>query len=215
MEIDNSIWNSLLNAYVSEDGKVDYKGFEKDKIQLDEYLQQLRENVPEDSWTTNEKLTYWINVYNAFTVSLIVEHYPIKSIMDIKNAWDIKFIQLGEQTYTLNDIEHQIIRKEFDEPRIHFVLVCAAISCPILLNEAYTADNLEQKLQQQGEKFINDPSKNLIKNNKASISQIFSWFGDDFTKHGSLIEFLNLFSSTKLDADANIKFMEYNWDLNE
>lgn len=215
MGIDHSTWNDLLKTHVSADGKVNYKGFKKDKTELDEYLQHLSEHFPKDSWTTNEKLAYWINTYNAYTISLIVERYPVKSIMDIQNAWDIKFIQLGDQTYTLNNIEHQIIRKKFDEPRIHFVLVCAAISCPVLLNEAYIADNLEQQLQQQGEQFINDPSKNSIKNNKAKVSQLFNWFGDDFTKNGSLIEYLNQFSEIKLEPNAKIDFLEYNWDLNE
>lgn len=213
--IDHSAWNTLLKAHVSEDGKVNYQGFKKDKVQLNAYTQLLSEHTPDKSCSESEKLTYWINAYNAFTIALIIEHYPIKSIMDIKNAWDIEFVQLGKETYSLNDIEHQIIRKEFDEPRIHFVLVCAAISCPILLNEAYTPDKLEQQLQQQGMRFINDPQKNSIKNSKAKVSQLFNWFGDDFTKNGSLIDYLNQFSEIKLDSNARIDFLEYNWDLNE
>ncbi len=213
--VDHGIWDELLKTYVSTDGKVDYKGIKKDKSQLDAYIQLLSEQVPQDSWSGNEKLTYWINAYNAFTIALIVEHYPVKSIMDIKKAWDIKFIELGDQTYTLNEIEHEIIRKEFNESRIHFALVCAAVSCPILLNKAYDADDLEQQLQQQGEQFINDLSKNSIKKSKANVSQIFNWFGDDFTKQGSLIDYLNQFSKIKLDPKATIEFMEYNWDLNE
>ena len=213
--VDNSSWNNLLNTYVTIDGKVDYNGFRKDKTQLDTYLQLLSNNVPDDSWSENEKLAFWINAYNAFTVSLIVEHYPVKSIMDIKNAWDIKFIQLGEQIYTLNEIEHKVIRKEFNEPRIHFVLVCAAVSCPVLLNEAYIADELERQLQLQGEHFINDSFKNLIKTNKAKVSQLFNWYGDDFTKKGNLIDYLNQFSTIQIDQNATIDFLEYNWDLNE
>ncbi len=215
ISMDHNTWNNLLNSHVTDDGKVDYLGFKKDKSQLDAYLQRLSKQLPGDSWSENEKLAYWINAYNAFTVSLIGEHYPIKSIMDIENAWDIKFIQLGDQTYSLNEIEHEIIRKEFNEPRIHFALVCAAVSCPVLLNEAYTADKLEQQLQQQAELFINDPSKNLIKSNKAKVSQLFNWFGDDFTKNGTLIDYLNQFSKTKLEPKASINFLEYNWDLNE
>jgi len=212
---DHSTWNNLLKSHVTEDGKVDYKGFIKDKIRLNAYTQYLSEHTPDKSWSENEKLAYWINAYNAFTIALIIEHYPTKSIMDIKNAWDIDFIHLGNKTYTLNDIEHQIIRKEFDEPRIHFVLVCAAISCPVLLNEAYISAKLDQQLQHQGELFINDPSKNSIKANKANVSQLFNWFGDDFTKNGSLIDYLNQFSEIKLDPNATIDFLEYNWDLNE
>lgn len=213
--IDHSTWNTLLKTHVTEDGKVGYKGFIKDQVLLNDYLNYLGELTPDNSWSKNEKLAYWINAYNAFTIALIMEHYPVKSIMDIKNAWDIDFIHLGNKTYTLNDIEHQIIRKEFNEPRIHFVLVCAAISCPILLNEAYTPDKLEQQLQQQSNGFINDPSKNSITHKKAKVSQLFNWFADDFTKNGSLIDYLNQFSEIKLDPNTRVDFLEYNWDLNE
>lgn len=212
---DHGTWNELLRTYVSTDGKVDYNGFKKDKNQLNAYLQMLSEHVPDKTWPDNERLAYWINAYNAFTVALIIDHYPVKSIMDIENAWDIKFIQLEDITYTLNEIEHEIIRKGFEEPRIHFALVCAAVSCPVLLNEAYLAESLDSQLQKQGKKFINDPNQNDIETNKAKVSQIFNWFGEDFTKKGTLIDFLNQFSKTKLDAKANIEFMEYNWDLNQ
>lgn len=213
--IDHSAWNTLLITHVTADGKVNYQEFIKDKVQLNDYLQYLGEHIPDKSWSENETLAYWINAYNAFTIALIIEHYPVKSIVDIKNAWDIDFIHLGNKTFTLNDIEHQIIRKEFNEPRIHFVLVCAAISCPILLNEAYTPDKLEQQLQQQGKEFINDPSKNSITQKKAKVSQLFNWFADDFTKNGSLNDYLNQFSKIKLDPNARVDFLEYNWDLNE
>lgn len=213
--LNNSLWNDLLKNYVSEDGHVNYQGFQKDKEKLDDYLKTLSDHLPKENWSDNEKLAYWINVYNAFTISLIIEHYPVKSIMDIKNAWDLKFIQLETITYSLNEIEHEIIRKEFNEPRIHFALVCAALSCPILLNEAYTADKLEQQLQQQGMLFINDSTKNSITPKKAKVSQLFNWFADDFTKNGSLIDYLNSFSKTQLTSKVKIEFMDYNWDLNE
>ena len=212
---DHRTWNELLKTHVSSNGKVDYNGFKKDNNQLDAYLQMLSEHVPDKTWPDNEQLAYWINTYNAFTVALIIDHYPLKSIMDIENPWDIKFIQLGNKTYTLNEIEHEIIRKEFEEPRIHFALVCAAVSCPVLLNEAYLAESLDSQLQKQGNKFINDPNRNDIETNKAKVSQVFNWFGQDFTKQGSLIDYLNQFSKTKLDTNANIEFMEYNWGLNE
>ncbi len=211
----DSLWNDLLKNHVSENGQVNYKGFQNDKEKFDVYLKTLSDHQPKENWSDNEKLAYWINAYNAFTISLIIEHYPVKSIMDIKNAWDLKFIQLGTITYSLNEIEHEIIRKEFNEPRIHFALVCAALSCPILLNEAYVADKLELQLQHQGMLFINDPSKNVITPRKAKVSQLFNWFADDFTKNESLIDYLNSFSKTQLTSKAKIEFMDYNWDLNE
>lgn len=211
----HAVWNDLLATYVNQEGMVDYEGFHKDKLKLDEYLDHLSSNAPKEAWTENEKLAYWINAYNAFTISLILQHYPVKSIMDIEKAWDIKFIDMGDKTYSLNDIEHEIIRKEFDEPRIHFVLVCAAMSCPVLLNEAYLAETLVAQLQKQGEVFINDPFRNKVSEKKVQLSQLFNWYKDDFTKQGSLVDFLNGFTSTTIDKKASVGFLAYDWGLNK
>lgn len=212
--MDHALWDQLLNKHVDAQGMVDYRGLLEEKPILDQYLDLLSANTPGENQGEKEKLSYWINAYNAFTVSLILEHYPIKSIMDINNAWDNKFILLDEKKYSLNQIEHKIIRKEFEEPRIHFALVCAAISCPVLLNEAYDPKKLNEQLQLQGERFINDAGKNKISEESILISQIFNWFGDDFTKNGSLIDYLNSFSSAKIVEDAKVSFMEYDWGLN-
>ena len=214
-KISHSEWNTLLNKFVNTDGMVDYSGLIKEKTKLQAYLEMLGQNMPDDSWKNNEKLTYWINAYNAFTIDLIIRNYPLKSIMDIEKAWDIKFIQIGAKTYSLNDIEHEIIRKEFNEPRIHFALVCAAVSCPPLRNEAFIAAKLETQLQEQTVKFINNPDKNNIWENSAKVSQIFNWFNEDFTKAGTVQDYLNKFSKTKLSPKAKIEFMDYSWDLNE
>jgi hypothetical protein len=213
--IDNSLWDELLREYVSADGRVNYNGIKSDEAKLDKYLKILDDHVPEKTWEENEKLAFWINAYNAFTIALIIDHYPIKSIMAIDKAWDQKFIQLGGKVYSLNEIEHEIIRKQFDEPRIHFALVCAAISCPVLRNESYEPEKLDEQLEQQGLKFINDPDKNIISSKKATVSQLFNWFKEDFTKKGTLVDYLNQFSEKKLSQGAKINFMEYDWGLNE
>ncbi|MCF8369205.1 MAG: DUF547 domain-containing protein [Bacteroidales bacterium] len=211
---DHNQWDKLLKQFVSEKGEVDYNGFKNARHELDLYLNALSKTNATSLSGNNEKLAFWINAYNAFTVELIIDHYPLKSIMDIEKAWDISFIHINGTMYSLNQIEHEIIRKEFNEPRIHFALVCAAISCPVLFNEAYTASNLDSQLQRQGELFINDPSKNNITNSKVDVSQIFNWFKEDFTKNGTLIGFLNQFSRTRIEPDAKVNFNEYNWSLN-
>lgn len=212
---DHNQWDALLRKHVSKDGMVNYKGIKSDINELNAYLETLQQRLPGDSWSDNEKLTYWINLYNANTVALIVRHYPVKSIMDIDKAWDNPFIKLGKETYSLNDIEHKIIRKRFDESRIHFVLVCAAISCPILLNEAYKATILEKQLHQQTQNFITDNSKNEIQESKAIVSQLFNWYPEDFTKKGSIADYINQYSKIKLNEDTKIEFMDYDWSLNE
>ena len=212
---DHSEWDKLLKQFVNEKGEVDYQSFRLNQQSLDTYLKLLSGNPPQESWSDNEQLSFWINAYNAFTISLILRHYPLKSIMDIEKAWEVRFISIGNTKYTLNEIEHEVIRKKFDEPRIHFVLVCAAISCPVLLNEAYFPDRLEKQMQKQTIQFINDFSRNSIKSGIAKVSQLFNWYKDDFTKQGTVIDYLNRYSETKLNPDANLSFMEYDWGLNE
>lgn len=211
---DHAKWNILLQKNVSKIGIVDYKGFQKDSKQLQSYLDLLAVNVPTKSWSKNAVLAYWINAYNAYTVKLILDNYPIKSIKDINNPWGKKFFTLGTNKYSLEQIEHEILRK-MGEPRIHFAINCASFSCPNLLNESYTEANLEKQLATAAKSFINDKTKNNITANKAEISKIFDWFSGDFKKKGTLIDFLNQYSSIKINSKTKISYKEYNWNLNE
>ena len=150
-------------------------------------------------------------------------NYPVESIKEIggsiykvNTAWDIKFIHIGDQTYDLNNIEHGIIRKDFDEPRIHFAVNCASVSCPRLRNEAYTGENLDNQLDDQARTFINNPEKNKIETNKAELSKIFLWFKGDFNKGKSnVISFINTYSVKKINKKTKISYQSYNWNLNE
>lgn len=221
----HQIWNQLVKVHVKPDGKVDYRGFIRDKPKLEQYLTLLSDNAPDrKTWSKNQQLAYWINAYNAFTVKLIVDNYPVKSIRDlgpelkiplIKDVWHYKFFKIGGVESSLDEIEHSILRKEFDEPRIHFAINCASVSCPPLLNEAFTAENIEAQLSKVATTFINDSSRNKISPDQAQISSIFSWFKGDFTKNGSLIDFLNKYSKVKLKPNAKISHLYYNWNLNE
>ena len=197
-------WNELLTKNVDAEGHVNYKGFIKDSVKFKTYLSALEKEAPKDSWTKDEKLAYWINAYNAFTVKLIIDNYPVKSIKDIggslykiNTAWDIKFINIEGEEYDLNNIEHGIIRKDFNEPRIHFAVNCASASCPILRNEAFVGAKLDAQLTDQARTFINDGVRNKITKDKAELSKIFRWFSGDFTKDKTLIEFINQYSNTK------------------
>ena len=221
--ITHELWTSLLNKHVSEDGHVNYKGFIEDKTAFDKYLTLLQNNHPNNKhWSKEEQLAYWINAYNAFTVKLIVDNYPLKSIKDIKRGlvfvntvWDTKFIKIEKATYDLNNIEHGIIRKQFDEPRIHFAVNCASVSCPNLRNEAFTPTRLDEQLTEQTKYFLQNKIKNEITADQIKISKIFNWFKGDFTKKGSLIDFLNLYAPVKINSDATIEHMDYDWNLNE
>ncbi|MBU2949562.1 DUF547 domain-containing protein [Tamlana agarivorans] len=210
----HQLWDDLLQKHVSEDGKVNYKGFLSDKNRLDQYISSLAKSTPKTSWNNAEKLAYWINAYNALTVDLILRNYPIKSIKDIRNPWKQKLWKLGDTAYNLHEIEHKILR-DMHEPRIHFAIVCAAVSCPKLLNKAYTASKLEYQLDQATTAFIRDDSKNSISKEHLELSKIFQWFTKDFKQNGSLIDFLNQFSSVNISAKAKTHYKEYLWELNE
>lgn len=221
---DHAPWTALLNKYVEDNGLVNYDGFISEKSKLEVYLESLSSNAPSDSWSDNEKLAYWINAYNAFTVKLIVDNYPLKSIKDlnptitiptVKSIWTKEWFQIGGEDFSLDRIEHKILRKDFDEPRIHFAVNCASISCPVLRAEAYEADKIDRQLDEQARIFLNDPSRNTISVEKVQISKIFSWFGGDFKKGQSLIEFIDQYTKVDIDEDAKVRFAKYDWNLNE
>jgi hypothetical protein len=221
----HQIWDQLVKSHVKTNGMVDYKGMIREKNKLEGYLKLLSDNAPDrKTWSKNQQLAYWINAYNAFTVKLIVDNYPTKSIRDlgpklkiplIKDVWHYQFFKIGGVESSLDQIEHSILRKEFDEPRIHFAINCASVSCPPLLNEAFVADKLDAQLEKVTIAFINDPIRNKISPNQAQISSIFSWFQGDFTKKGSLIDFLNRYSKVKINPKAKISHLDYDWNLNE
>lgn len=215
-------WTNLLQKHVNPDGWVNYDGFIKDSLQLNNYLQQIESNYPnEKNWSREQILAYWINAYNAYTVQIVIRNYPVASIKDIKpgvaflnSVWDIKFITIEGEQLDLNNIEHNILRK-MNEPRIHFAVNCASYSCPKLLNTAYEAATIDNQLNQQAIDFINDPKRNVITAEKADVSSIFNWFTGDFTNDGSLKDFLNKYSKVPIAENTGINFLEYNWNLNK
>lgn len=222
--VSHASWTALLQKHVNEKGLVDYRGFAADSLALNEYLTLLGNNHPNAKhWTESERIAYWINAYNAFTIRLILRYYPVRSIKDIGGSipfinlpWDIKFIEIEGQKYDLNNIEHGILRKQFDEPRIHFALVCAAMSCPRLRNEAYTADKLGEQLQEDARVFFNDSSKNKIGQNSLELSKILDWYGGDFDRAAvSMQDYVNGFTKTEVSPKAKITYLQYNWALNE
>lgn len=213
-KISHERFNTILQSYVSKEGKVDYQGIKNNRTDLDVYIDYLTHNIPTSDWTKEEKLAYWINVYNALTIDLILENYPVNSIKDIKDPWKQRLWQFGDKWYNLDEIEHSIIRK-MNEPRIHFALVCAAVSCPKLYNKAFTAETLDEDLTMLTREFLADATKNKISENEIRISKIFSWFTKDFKENGTLIDFLNKYTNIEISQNAKKRYMDYNWDLNE
>jgi hypothetical protein len=199
---------------VSLSGKVNYVGMKSKLNEIQSYISNLESLSNQSTWSKNEKLAYWINLYNAATVRLIVQSYPTSSITNINGGkpWDKKVVTISGKAYSLNQIENDIIRPKFKEPRIHFAVNCAAVSCPKIMNSAFTADNLNYQLTKQAKAFING-SKNSITEGSIEISKIFEWYAVDFGS--SVIEYLNKYSTTTINSDATITYKAYNWDLNK
>ena len=223
--IGHAAWDALLQRHVDEAGWVDYAGFIADSAALNGYLDSIRKGHPNrQHWTRDEQLAYWINAYNAFTVKLITDHYPVASIKDIKSGipfvntvWDIKFITIEGREYDLNNIEHNIVRPVFNDARAHFALNCASYSCPPLQNRAYTAAELDEQLNRAARAFLADERRNRIDGQGPEyVSKLFSWYSGDF-KHTapSVVAYLNRFAPVVIPAGAELEYLDYDWSLND
>lgn len=222
------LWQQVLSANVQVNGaasRVDYRAIKSHPEQLAQYLASLSEvtQAQFQHWSTAQQLAFLINAYNAFTVNIVVEHYPIDSIKDIGNffrsTWKIDFIPLFAERVNLDHIEHELIRgnPKFNEPRIHFALVCASIGCPKLQDQAFTGANLEELLEKGAQEFLLDPSRNRYnaKARRLELSSIFKWYGEDFEKHsGSVQAFVAKYMRLTLPVDTDITFLPYDWKLN-
>lgn len=211
---DHSLFDQLLKKYVNKNGVVNYAGIKKYQKPLKDYLESIRLHTPDDTWRRQDELAYYMNAYNAMTIDLIVRNYPLQSIKDINDPWEQRLWRIGEKPISLEEIEHEILRK-MNEPRIHFGINCASFSCPPLMDEAFTAAQVDAQLDRLAVQFINDPKRNKITADRIEVSNIFKWFKKDFTKNGDLIDFLNKYSKVKIDKKARVRYMDYDWSLNE
>lgn len=233
-------YDGVLKEFV-HDGRVDYIGLKANPKALDHYLADMA-RLPEsqfNSWSGKQRLACLVNLYNAATLRLILDHAPVRSIKDIgsffKGPWDQPAVHLSGRTITLNTLEHEILRKQYNEPRIHMALVCAAMGCPSLRSEAYTAENLDAQLDDQAKRFLANPAKFRIDPRKGVLlSPIFKWYGADFRARytprdgfAGLTEteraVLNFCGQYLSSADREhlasggypVGFLDYDWSLNE
>ena len=212
---DHSAWDQLLQRHVRPDGMVDYRGFASDRARLEAYIQEMSTFIPDSTWARGRRLAFFINLYNALTVQLIVDNYPLKSIRHLARPWGRELITLAGRAYSLDDIEHKVLRP-MGEPRIHFAINCASRSCPALQPHAYTEEGLEAQLEAATSAFVNNPAHNRITPRSASLSRLFSWYRSDFEEAaGSLTAFLNRYLDTPLEPDCRIRFLPYDWNLNQ
>jgi Protein of unknown function, DUF547 len=208
----HSAFDALLKKYVNAEGKVNYKGFKTEKNNLEAYIKTLSLKTPDETFSKNDKIAYWINAYNALTINLILENYPLNSItqLDKGKTWDVKRFELGGVKYSLNDIENNILRP-LGDARIHFALNCAAKSCPPLANQAFSGDNLDGLLEARTKAFMNSKANSLM-GSEIKLSKIFDWYSKDF---GDIIKFVNRYSKIQVPKTAKLAFTEYDWSLNQ
>ncbi len=215
-------WEEMLQRYVQSDGKVKYGAWRHEAKKLEELIASVGRQAPSTNCSREDQLAYWINLYNAATVSLMLRHYPVQSIRDIKTAsripffgsiFDRHFIPVAGMKLSLNDIEHRILRR-LKEPRIHFAINCASESCPALSREAYNSRKLESQLQSGTLQFLSDPAHNVIDKEHTELSAIFGWFLDDFGGEEGLREKMKSWTG-KEELPKHIQFKKYNWKINE
>jgi len=228
----HAAFGAVLRRFVDSTGAVDYTGLaaRADSV-LAPYLQRLATARP-STMDRDARLAFWINAYNAYTLKLVVDHYPVRSIWGItpgpaepkeNSPFALAVGPVADTVRTLDEIEHEIIRRRFDEPRIHFALVCAAASCPPLRREPYTGARLDAQLDDQARTFLHDPAKNRIPagSDRIGLSRLLKWYGGDF---GSTTEALQRALAPYFDgsvrrrladADYAVTYLPYDWTLND
>lgn len=207
--------NEFFKTYVN-DGRVNYKEIKKNPEVLNE-LVELSKGIAVTKDDESNYQAFWINGYNIQVIKGIVDNYPVQSPLDISGFFDKTKRVIGHKEITLNDIENKLLRGNFpSEARFHFVLVCAGLGCPPIIDRAYTPEKLEHQLQDQAEIALNNPDFVRVKGKKVQLSQIFEWYKDDFTQNGkSLLDYVNQFRKEKIDSKSKVGHYEYNWALND
>jgi hypothetical protein len=243
-------YGAALQEFVNQPGLVNYRGLKADPKKLQDFLQALAQVRPEDyqKWPVPQQIAFWINAYNSLTLKAIIDHYPIRaslwrslrfprnSIRQIPGVWtDLQFPVMGRRL-TLDEIEHDILRRRFNEPRIHLALVCAALGCPPLRTEPYVGEKLNDQLNDQARRFLANPKKFKIDRNEGQVylSPIFKWFGEDFIKtygtnagfsrfqpkERAVLNFIRNYLSPKdqdylFKGNYAISYLGYDWSLND
>jgi hypothetical protein len=247
--LDHSDYDAFLKKHV-RNGMVDYGAVKRDSGQLTAYVRMLEAIDPKDfeGWEDDAKIALWINAYNAITIYGIVKNYPIQyggwiararfprsSIRQIEDFWDTVFARVMGLEVTLDQIEHEILRKEFGDPRIHFALVCASLGCPVLSSDAYDAESLQLQLERDVRRFVNNEDKVRLDRveNTIYLSSVFEWYSEDFraeapprwlqsyakSYRGVINTVAQYTHEDRRDHIINqtprLEFLDYDWSLNE
>ena len=229
--INHSLWDNLLSRHVRKSNRgvnlVDYRGFSAaDRTMLADYIAILT-GVSISQFNRDQQLAYWINLYNALTVQVVLDHYPVDSIRDINispglftiGPWDKTLISIEGEDLTLNDIEHRILRPIWRDPRIHYAVNCASIGCPDLRDRAYSGTEIDAALDQAATAYVNDPRGVSVVDGKVSVSKIYDWFIEDFGgSEGMVLRHLQHYAApelaARLEAIGKLSDVHYDWSIN-
>lgn len=226
-----SAWNDFLGRYTGQ-GRVDYRSIQQNPEDVERVFRSFAQVSAGDfeSLSREDKIAYWINLYNFLVIRTVVQNYPIQggfswkkfvypagSIQQIPNVWKRPALKVRGRELSLDAIEHDILRAKFHEPRIHFALVCASLGCPVLRGEAFEGNRLHDQLEEQVRQFLADPEKFRYDETRQVLylSPIFKWFEDDFKKAGGPAGFINPYLEKPISSKANIFWLDYDWSLND
>ena len=229
--IDHTAWSGLLTRHVRsfDDGvnRVDYRALAGERAILDDYVRALAA-VPIGQYNGNEQFAYWVNLYNAVTVQVILDHYPVDSIREIdispgwfaNGPWGAKLVEVEREALSLDDIEHRILRPIWQDNRVHYAVNCAAIGCPNLRRQAFTAAALETMLEAGAGDYVNDPRGATVRDGRLVASSIYTWFQEDFgASETGVIRHLRSHArpalAERLDGVTRIADHAYDWALND
>lgn len=228
---EHQLWTALLQEYVNQDGQVNYQSWQREPAALKVYLHSL-ESVSYQQftdWSPNQKKAFLINAYNAYTIYLVLDHYPLRSIRQIgglfRSPWKLEFFSLLDgRLKALDPIEHDWLRKiaELKDPRIHAVVNCASVSCPKLINEAFVASKLDEQMDAASRMWLADPKRNrfVLESNKVQLSKIFDWYQEDFGGgRQGVVNFIRQYGPQEarkiVEQPFRIEYLKYDWNLNE
>ncbi len=230
LKVDNSDWALILKRYISV-GPTGINRFSyatvtaPDRVRLNEYIASLAKVDP-SALSANEQRAYWINFYNALTINVVLDHYPVNSIRAIKSGvftpgpWDLVLTKVDGHPLTLNNIEHDILRANWHDPRVHYAVNCASLGCPNLAAVPYTGAKLGEQLDKAARAFINHPRAVSVKDGRITLSKIYDWYSDDFGdgSQKAVVHHIKQYADPKLKSQlaqsSDIADYQYDWRLN-
>lgn len=212
-KVDFTEWSTLLRRNTSVNGTIDYSGFKLDKVQFERVIKKLSNTKITNNWTQDERKAYWINVYNTFSVKLIIDNFPVKKITDLDKPFKNEFFEINREMMSLSDVEKII--SSFNDPRLLLVLNRNSISGLRLIKRAYTASDLNEMLDKRIRLFINNPEKNNITEKVAQLSPLFKMYSKEFSKAKiSVTGFINSYNQGVFLKNQKVVYKKFNEDIN-